>query len=528
MKKRKKVIVVGGGIAGLTASAYLARKGHNVKLFEKHEKCGGLVNTFDYQGFKMEGGVRALVNAGVVTPMLENLGVEIETLKNPVSIGIEKDIIHVQGEEDLQDYERLLKSKYPESKDDIDRFIGIVKEIIKHMKILYGVKNPLFIDMKREGIATMGKYLPWLFKFLRTVQKINEMKEPIESYSFRILRNSSLRDIVIQHFFRGTPSFFALSYFYLYTDYFYPEGGVGVLSEKLAQKCTELGGEIFTGNPIRKVIPGRNMVIDDKGDAHEYDALIWATDLKAFYNSIDATGLDGGIVKKLEAEKRKIMVARGAESVLTVYLGVDEPVETFGKIAHGHFFHTPSKQGLGEIHRSKLKQIIEQDEQTGKAEIRSWLEDFFRFNTYEISIPALRYKPMAPEGKTGLIVSVLMDYDLIKKIDDDGWYEEFKQYAENLVVENLTESVYPFLKDRLIFRFTSTPLTIERMYGSSDGSIIGWSFERSLPVPSSMFSMKASVKTPVQNIYRAGKWVYAPAGVPTAIITGKLAADMVK
>jgi len=37
-------IVVGGGIAGLTAACYLCRYGHNVLLLEKSKKVGGLVD----------------------------------------------------------------------------------------------------------------------------------------------------------------------------------------------------------------------------------------------------------------------------------------------------------------------------------------------------------------------------------------------------------------------------------------------------------------------------------------------------
>jgi phytoene dehydrogenase-like protein len=458
--------------------------------------------------------------------MIEDLKLEIDILPNPVSVGVEAKILRVRGEESLNDYARLLKELYPEWEHDADNLIKFENEILEYMKILYGVDNPLFSfnKIKEEGkrAEMLPRYFLWFFKFLKTVKKINELKEPIEVYISKIVKNRSLRDIVIQHFFCGTPSFFALSYFYVYADYIYPKGGVGVLPQKLTEKITELGGEVYTNTSIVKIIPSKNTVIDEKWNSYEYDAMIWANDLRTFYKILDTSELSGSTLKKVEDEKRRILSAQSAESVLTVYLGVDEPVETFIKISTGHLFYTPLKSGLGEINRSKLKRITENYENTPKEEIIRWLEEFIKYNTYEISIPALRDESMAPKGKTGLIVSLLMDYELVKKVSNDGWYNEFKELTESLIIKSLKEIIYPFIDEKIIFKFTSTPLTLERMYGSSEGSIVSWSFENRIPVSSGIFSMKSDVKTQINNIYKAGKWAYAPAGVPTAVITGKL------
>ncbi len=42
-KEKKRILVAGGGVAGMTAAAYLARRGHSVELFEKGE-LGGQIN----------------------------------------------------------------------------------------------------------------------------------------------------------------------------------------------------------------------------------------------------------------------------------------------------------------------------------------------------------------------------------------------------------------------------------------------------------------------------------------------------
>jgi len=50
------VIIVGGGISGLTSAAFLTKAGKKVLLFEKENTCGGLVNSFERDGFVYDGG----------------------------------------------------------------------------------------------------------------------------------------------------------------------------------------------------------------------------------------------------------------------------------------------------------------------------------------------------------------------------------------------------------------------------------------------------------------------------------------
>lgn len=42
-KKNKKIAIIGGGPSGITATAYLAKRGFEVCIYEKHEKLGGLL-----------------------------------------------------------------------------------------------------------------------------------------------------------------------------------------------------------------------------------------------------------------------------------------------------------------------------------------------------------------------------------------------------------------------------------------------------------------------------------------------------
>ena len=519
-------LVVGGGMAGLTSAAYLAKQGNRVLLIEKNRECGGLVSTFSRDGFHFEAGLRALENAGIIFPMLEELGIELDVVKSPVSVGVEDEILNIEDIHSLTEYSKLLKKIYPESEAEIDNVIKIIRKVMRQMDVLYGIENPNFKDL-RDRTYLFKELLPWLPKFIFTIGKINRMNMPVEPYLEKIIKNPSLRDMISQHFFKNTPTFFALSYFSLYLDYFYPRGGVGKLAEALESKFLELGGEILRETTVEQVIAHEHRIRDNKKVSYTYENLIWAADLKTFYRITDTEGYSARIRSGFEKTKGRLLEKRGGDSVFTLYVEVDESPESFKKIANGHFFYSPSKQGLGETHWSELNELLQASGEDDKGRILSWLDKYLALNTFEISIPALKDPDMAPDGKTGLIISILTEYDLFKMIAESDWYKEFIMAMEDRIIKVLADSVYPMLKDKVMARFSFSPLSYANRVASSEGAITGWSFQEPVPVIHKIQQANRAVITPLPSIYQAGQWTYSPAGVPMSILTGKLAANRI-
>jgi all-trans-retinol 13,14-reductase len=526
-EKKYDSIVVGGGVAGLTCAAFLAKKGNRVLLIEKNRECGGLVNSFSHNGFRFDTGIRALENAGIIFPMLNELGIRLDVVKSPVTVGVEKEILNIEDINSMSEYSNMLKRLYPESEAEINRLEKIIRKIMKHMDVLYGIENPNFKDLSRDRTYLLSELLPWLPKFLLTMRKINRLNVPVESYLEKIIKNPSLRDIVSQHFFRNTPAFFALSYFSLYLDYFYPRGGAGRLAEAIEEKFLEGGGEIIRETIVESVMASEKRVTDQNNVDYLYQNLVWAADLKTFYRITHTEGLPEKIRMKFEKVKSRLMEKRGGDSVFTLFVEVNEPVESFKKIANGHLFYTPSKKGLGETRWNDLDRILSESGGPDRAKILSWLDKFLALNTYEISVPALKDPDLAPEGKTGLIISILADYDLFRMIAQAGWYEEFIKEIEVRIINIIADSVYPMLKDKVIARFSFSPLSYENRVGTSEGAITGWSFRETVPVINKIMAANKAVVTPIPSIYQAGQWTYSPAGVPMSILTGKLAARRV-
>ena len=530
-RARYDLIVVGGGMAGLTASAFAARAGCKVLLCEQGPALGGLIHSFERNGFTWDAGIRALEDSGIILPMLESLGISLDFVKSPVSLGIEDHVIPVESAANLSDYQALLEELYPDARADIERILRVIRRVMRWMDVLYGVENPAFKDLRKDRDYVFHRLLPWLGKFLVTIGRINRMSTPVDEYLHALTDLQPLIDIISQHFFKKTPAFFALSYFSLYLDYMYPVGGTGTLPRAVEAYCSEQGVEIKTGTRITALDAVDRTVSDAHGNVYAYRKLIWAADLKSLYRIVDINALPGARARRrAHARADVVNAASGGDSVFTLYLAVDIEPAWFAEKSNGHFFYTASRDGMGADIFAELESVLAMVESRAKGGFQEravqWIRRYVGSTTFEISIPALKDASLAPPGKTGLIISVLFDYALCRAARTQGWYDDLKSTVEDALIDVLTTTVYPGLRDAVVDRFSSTPLTIAEVAGSSDGAITGWAFTGPvMPAVHRMQHVARSVRTAFPDIYQAGQWSYSPSGLPIAILTGKLAAD---
>ncbi len=520
--KHYDAIVVGGGIAGLTTCAYLSRNGANVLLIEKENEVGGLVKSFKYKDFMFDCGIRAIeVSTGVLS-MLKDLSINVEFLENPVTTGIGNNMISVTSKDSINDYQKLLNKTFPDNIKDIETIITHIKQIMIYMDNMYAIDNPLFKDFKNDYDYIFKELFPWMCKFITTQKKCNELQVPVYEYLFKFTKNPKLVDMIGQHFFKDSSAFFALSYFNIHCDYMYPKGGVGTLTQSIKNYILLHGGHINTGSSVSSIAPSVNTIVDEKGKEYSYNTLVWAADTKSFYRIINLERISCIKTKKKIYEKQlELENLKGGDSVLTLYATIDLPPKYFEQKSSAHSFYTPVSDGLLSMDCDERCFL----ELEGKA-LLQWCKEYFNKTTYEISIPVLRDSKLAPKGKTGIIVSTLMDFEVVNKIKNVGLYGDFKKFAQSTILKVLDKSIFPKIATSVIDSFVSTPLTIQRVTGNSGGAITGWAHTNDIiPCINKTISISQSSKTPFKNVFQAGQWTFSPAGVPIAIITGKLASD---
>ena len=519
------MIIVGAGLSGLTAGAYLSKAGYSVLVLEKTSHCGGLLNSFSRDGYVFDAGARSIENSGIIKPMLKELGIEMEMSKSLVSIGVESSVVAMEDRESITSYQKVLENLYPESVEDVRKIFRIIKRVYKKMAVIYGFDNPVFKNFREDKRYLFKELLPWMVRFIPAVRSMEKMGQPIETYLETLTANQSINDIIAQHFFKKTPASFALGYFYVYQDYLYPKGGTGMLSTSLKRCAIEHGATVQVDTEVVKVVIDEHQVIDSTGKSYKYDKLLWCADSKTLYRNLDTSHVERPLLSSIEKQAEKVFASRGGDSVFTLFLGVEKDPKEFAKKTSAHLFYTPSRQGLGQTHLSQLQKILDQGMGASKEAILLWVETYCALTTYEISIPSLRDETLSPLGETGLVISFLLEYDLVRLVSDQGWYEQFKEHIEDQMIKTLKETVFSGLLDEIELQFSASPLSLERIFGSSEGGITGWTFEQKSPAVSNLLKIASSIQTPIPDILQCGQWAYSPAGIPTAILTGWYAYD---
>ncbi len=127
-----EVVVIGGGVGGLTVAAQLAARGVNVCLFERQSQVGGCVTNFEHLGFKFEptfGLYRGWEQDGVCDRLVSELRVTAPKadLLSPGYVVRLPDGVDVPLTTNLEAFEQTLREVFPECADNaVDFYRQIV------------------------------------------------------------------------------------------------------------------------------------------------------------------------------------------------------------------------------------------------------------------------------------------------------------------------------------------------------------------------------------------------------------------
>ncbi|WP_240740151.1 NAD(P)-binding protein [Flagellimonas allohymeniacidonis] len=216
---RYNTIIIGGGLAGLTAGATLTKFGKKVLLLEQHYKPGGCATTFKRGDFIIEVGLHemsGLVENGNVRNVFKMLDVDkhVEFLQVPEFYGVVSDGEDFVFPHGFDAATQALLDKYPEEEKGIKKFIKLIQGIRKEAHSL--PRSPL----KRKLIYPL---MPLLCPNL-----VSATKHTVGSWLDKHINNENAKLDLVAHiaYWGDDPYTLSMFYFGLPFSGFIERGGI--------------------------------------------------------------------------------------------------------------------------------------------------------------------------------------------------------------------------------------------------------------------------------------------------------------
>ncbi|MGD9346313.1 MAG: NAD(P)/FAD-dependent oxidoreductase [Candidatus Aminicenantes bacterium] len=481
----KSIIIIGGGIAGLSAGCYARLNHYRTQIFEQDTRPGGLNTCWDRGHYTINGGLAFLMGSGPGTAFYriwEELGVV------PKMRMIEYEhLIIVEGREgqkfymynDLDRLEKHMKKLAPEDK-------GPIEDFIKGARVYTRYDMP--VD-KAPELMTFGDKMKLILKRFPLIRTMRKWKKiTIRDFSARF-KDPFLREAIFQAkalFSEDVPVLLfqmacALGH---KKSAGFPEGGALKLSQAMEHYYRELRGEINYRSRVEKILVENNRAVGvrlEDGSEHRADTVITAADGRTtIFKMLDGKYVDA----KISGYYDHLPLG---PSPLVVALGVKRAFEDVPHAAAGTVFP------LNEPVTIAGKEV-------------EWLRPMiYNFDA-----------SFAPPGKTVVRFVFDTDYEYWRTlgVNPDGYRVEKEQIAGKLIMA--MEEKFPGFSDQIEMWDVATPLTFERYTGNWKGSALGWDC-----TTETFFKPMSKTLPGLDNFYMAGQWVEPGGGVPGAAMSGR-------
>ncbi len=475
----KSIIIIGGGLTGLSAGCYGRMNGYKTTIFEMHDKAGGVCTGWKRQGYTIDGAMNWLVGTnpgGSFYKFWKELG----AVKDWKIYNHDRYTI-VENKEgkvftvycDADRFEQYLLELAPEDKDVIRELSGLLRSLNFDMP----ADKPAELYTLFDKIKMLK-----LLSFIRLMKKWSKVSA--SDFTGRI-KNPFLREMFPLVFGTEIPmiwSLMALSYQH-HKVAGYPIGGALALVSSIEKRYRGLGGEIHFNSRINKILVENNKAVGVKlADGKEYraDWVISTSDGRTvIFDMLGGKYIDDTIKEMYDHPKI-------FSPLVYVGLGVNRSFDDVPPSLNGLSF--PLKKPI----------IIAGKEQP-----------VMRVLVYKFD-PTL-----APKSKNVVVVAYETDYDYWQKLrKDPARYKAEKERICNDVIAGL-EQRFPGITAQVEMRDVATPITWERYTGNWRGAYEGWQFNTS----SFTSGMKKTLPG-LDNFYMAGQWVNPGGGMPTAAMSG--------
>ena len=475
MTRRKSIIIVGAGVAGLATGCYGQMSDYRTQIFEMHHQPGGVCTAWKRKGYTFDGCIHHLAGCRP-GHKLHRVWRELGALPRPILYP--DDLMRVETPDgnaftaytDLDRLEAHMKDIAPDDAGAIEDYVRTIRRFAR-------------LDLMDLAVASPGD----LLRLLPLVaQNFRWFKETMADAAMRF-GDPGLRRMFpwIQYGAPETPIALHLNMMAQCDarNYGWPSGGSLEFARSIAERYQELEGEIHYKARVTRILVKDDRAVGVRladGSEHRADVVV-----STAYGPTTVFDMLGGQYASKRLRKHYAHPVDDVWMGLHVSLGIDRDLS-----AEPH----------------ALNYFLEQPVRIANEE-RDHLDlDLFAFDP-----------TMAPPGKSVLKVLLRTRYSYWEALHQEPErYRVEKQRVAEAVIAQL-EPRFPGLKSQVEVIDVATPLTSERYTGN------GCMFEGLLaPDIAGLLRGRGLVRTlpGLRDFYLVGQWAAFP-GLPIVAGMGR-------
>jgi len=483
---KSKIIIIGGGIAGLSAGVFGQKYGFETEIFEMHTVPGGQCTAWKRKGYLFDYCIQWLMgsSSGSMNTLWKQLGALSEDVPiiNP-EVFIRN--VNKEGQEfliykDLQKWRAYLKSISPEDEEAIFRMFSIIDKL--------SLSGDIEEIMKPKPLR---RTLPTLKILLRMLPAMIPMMKYGKKSFGQFIKEMGFKNEFLRHFlekiYSNEKSFSAIAFLMMLSLFKdnnagYPAGGSLNFALRILNEYQKLGGKLSTGKRVKKILIEDGEAVGvklDDGTIHKSDYVIAACDLHTvIYDMLDGKYIPEEIKNAFENWPL-------FKSLVQVSFGIKKEIKE-KQMMNNYLF--PAKIGATEV------------------------------NSYSISNYC--YDPaIAPEGKVTMILRFESPYEIWEHLENNPYEKEKERIKEDAII--LLEKTYPGIKDFIEVVDVATPLTDIKYTG-----VYRAAYEGFMPTKSNMNKVISPMIKGLDNFLLAGQWLFPGGGLPPSALSGKWAIEV--
>lgn len=444
-KDHYDVIVIGGGLAGLSSALTLASKGKDVLVLERHNLPGGCASSFVRNGIEIEAALHEMMSIGSkdhrlkVGEFFDEMGVNVDWIKVPEAYHASIPGYEVTIHAGIENCAREIDEAVPGTYDKVLSLLKLCLSVYNSMNIL-GAKSaskPEMLMKHPDFVKTAGYSAQEVIDTFDLPQGAVDLLSP-----YWIYVGNRLSDLPFS------------IYAFLMGDYvgygsYIPRKLSHEMSLKLAERAEEMGVQVEYRQDVEKILVKNGKVYGvrtARGDEIHSDYVISAAYPNKVYTSM--------IEPLSEVPAKAIKMVNGRKLSLTnftVILILDKPAAEFGikdySIFHGSTMDTDA--------------IFENIKGTGN------------YNYLTCICHNLGNPTVTPEGTCSFSITVLPRVEGWKTVSVDD-YDRVKHETAKQMIDEMSKYLGVNLLDHVLEVVIETPMTMARFTGSWNGCIYGY------------------------------------------------------